>query len=167
MKSLLIALSVSLGALFLSSQAQAATRLIFMPIGGGQVHIMIQEAVGQRMDDDPHKLYDSMSIPPQDGMGGGKGKLIKLDDQSFVFTCVERESMKVSYMCQITLKASSYTRISAANQTAELALTGELADRFRQSFVLDGQQSFSFVSEDEMFSVDAQPGQFHIKARGR
>lgn len=152
--------------IFPASTALAVIRPIFLPIGS-QAIIMMQGASaadGGAYDPEPRELYESIAAVDYDRPGGGKGKVITLADKSFSFSCAERGTTQNNVMCNISIKASDHSTVSATEQVAEVnVLAGDAALLFQFFAGSGATEAFQWASKNHWIRIVSTPERFWFK----
>ncbi|MES2964324.1 MAG: hypothetical protein V4760_10565 [Bdellovibrionota bacterium] len=167
MKSKLALTSAFILALtFFTSSAHAVIRPIIIP--GKLATIMMQamsSAGGGQMDPEPRALYDAIAMDPQDGPGGGKGKVIGTAENDFNLTCAYKSQVsELNVVCTITMKPSPRVKISMTE--VEFVAEGPDAAMFYEKFAGPGAtQPFMWRSQNGWVSIEshAEHFTFHFK----
>jgi hypothetical protein len=141
---------------FLPQAAEAFTRATFPGIVG--MITLTNKVGGQVVDDDSSRLYDLMNVEPKDEMIG-RGKSIKLEDQSYIQICAQRGGGEVT--CSIIVKANSGRgTVSKAKNLIRFETKGEEAKLLHSMLFTDATGKFQYETTDAYFHIESDGENF-------
>lgn len=151
MKTILFALLF-----FLPEGAEAFTRATFPGVVG--MITLTNKVGGQVVDDDSDRLYAGMNVEPKDEFVG-RGKTVKLQDQSYIQICAQRGGGEVT--CTIIVKANSGKgTVSKAKNLIRFETDGEDAKLLHSMLFSDATGKFHYETTDAYFHIESDGSRF-------
>lgn len=140
---------------FFADSAWALTRGQFL-MNIGMVSIT-DRVMGNKVDDDPERLYAVMNVPPRND--SGKGKSIISKDGNFRVICALRSPTETT--CTMVMKSSSRSKVLPREGIMRFVALGEESEEFRAQFVAPvDPDGVIYRSTDERMVIRSEANAF-------
>lgn len=140
--------------------AEAATRVKFLPMNFNVMINVTEKDIYGNPDSDSADLYQMMNVSEQDSMLG-KGKSIVTTDKDFTLVCSKEKKM-----CSIILKKSARTEISSDRKYAAIRIDGDEAKLITEKFKLNDRGEAYFQSTDKIIRLFGNRESFVFESSG-